>query len=207
MKELRFTLRDGEWRIAFAFDPERCAILLIGGSKSGTSEKRFYKDLIRVADERFTNHLKTLRSKDGGKDMTITIKEFTKDFTRKERAKMAARTAELIEEELTLRDLRQAEQLTQERMAELMGVEQEMCRAWSAGRSPAFDPKQLRCRNGWKAAADCRNSRTVSPLLSPLPILLRRTAKPRREDVGQRDRQRLHRKQRPSVHRPSIDCI
>jgi|SRR5882724_1613817 len=67
MKELRFTLRDGEWRIAFAFDPERCAILLIGGSKSGTSEKRFYKDLIRVADERFTNHLKTLRSKDGGK--------------------------------------------------------------------------------------------------------------------------------------------
>jgi hypothetical protein len=28
MKELRFTLADGEWRIAFAFDPERRAILL-----------------------------------------------------------------------------------------------------------------------------------------------------------------------------------
>ncbi len=57
MKELRFTLSDGEWRIAFAFDPARRAILLVGGSKSGTNERRFYKDLIRVADARFTAHL------------------------------------------------------------------------------------------------------------------------------------------------------
>jgi hypothetical protein len=67
MKELRFTLPDGEWRVAFAFDPKRSAILLVGGSKSGTSEKRFYKDLIRVADERFTKQLKILRSKDRDK--------------------------------------------------------------------------------------------------------------------------------------------
>ena len=66
MKELRFTLPDGEWRIAFGFDPERSAILLVGGSKSGGSQKRFYKDLIRVADERFNAHLKTL-PKGGGK--------------------------------------------------------------------------------------------------------------------------------------------
>lgn len=57
--------------------------------------------------------------------MTVTLEEFTKDFTPEERAKLAARTAELIEQELTLRDLRRARQLTQERMAELMGVEQE----------------------------------------------------------------------------------
>lgn len=57
--------------------------------------------------------------------MTVTLDEFMKDFTPKERAKVRARTAELIEQELTLRDLRQAEQLTQERMAELLGVEQE----------------------------------------------------------------------------------
>jgi len=65
MKELRFTLPDGEWRIAFAFDPERCAILLVGGSKSGVSEKKFYKDLIRAADARFSAHLRTLQAKDG----------------------------------------------------------------------------------------------------------------------------------------------
>ncbi len=57
--------------------------------------------------------------------MTVTLDEFMKDFTPKERAKVKARTATLIERELTLRDLRQAEQLTQERMAELLGVEQE----------------------------------------------------------------------------------
>ncbi len=66
MKELRFTLPDGEWRVAFAFDPERQAILLVGGSKSGTNEKRFYRDLIRVADERFDAHLGTPRPKHGG---------------------------------------------------------------------------------------------------------------------------------------------
>jgi len=67
MKELRFTLSDGEWRIAFAFDPARQAILLVGGSKSGTNEKQFYRDLIRVADERFNAHLKTLAPKGGRK--------------------------------------------------------------------------------------------------------------------------------------------
>ena len=66
MKELRFTLPDGEWRIAFAFDPERRAILLVGGSKSGTNEARFYRNLVRVADGRFAAHLKTLSPKAGG---------------------------------------------------------------------------------------------------------------------------------------------
>lgn len=60
MKELRFTLPDGEWRVAFAFDPHRQAILLVGGSKSGVSEKLYYRDLIRVADARFDTHLKAL---------------------------------------------------------------------------------------------------------------------------------------------------
>src|ERR1700691_6116941 len=62
MKELRFTLPDGEWRIAFAFDPQRQAILLVAGSKSGTNERQFYRDLIRIADERFGAHLQKLRS-------------------------------------------------------------------------------------------------------------------------------------------------
>jgi predicted XRE-type DNA-binding protein len=57
--------------------------------------------------------------------MTVTIEQFTADFTAEERASVAGRTAELVEQELTLRDLRQARHLTQERIAELMGVEQE----------------------------------------------------------------------------------
>lgn len=57
MKELRFSAADGEWRVAFAFDPKRKAILLVAGDKSGVSEKRFYRELIRKADERFDAHL------------------------------------------------------------------------------------------------------------------------------------------------------
>lgn len=67
MKELRLTLADGEWRIAFAFDPKRQAILLVGGSKWGKSERQLYKDLIRIADERFSAHVKVLLRDGGGK--------------------------------------------------------------------------------------------------------------------------------------------
>jgi hypothetical protein len=51
------------WRIAFAFDPARQAILLVGGSKSGVNEWQFYRDLIRLADGRFAAHLKSLPAK------------------------------------------------------------------------------------------------------------------------------------------------
>ena len=62
MKELRFEASDGEWRAAFAFDPERQAILLVAGDKSGGSQKRFYRQLIAKADRRFSAHLKSLKS-------------------------------------------------------------------------------------------------------------------------------------------------
>ena len=61
MKELRFNAADGVWRVAFAFDPERQAILLVAGDKSGGGEKRFYKRLIETADERFSMHLEGLQ--------------------------------------------------------------------------------------------------------------------------------------------------
>jgi hypothetical protein len=61
MKELRFSAADGEWRAAFAFDPRRRAILLVAGDKSGGSEKRFYRELIRKADQRFEAHLARLK--------------------------------------------------------------------------------------------------------------------------------------------------
>lgn len=60
MKELRFTADNGVWRIAFAFDPDRKAILLCGGDKGGVNQKRFYRELIRVADRRFRAHLERL---------------------------------------------------------------------------------------------------------------------------------------------------
>ncbi|WP_448140367.1 type II toxin-antitoxin system RelE/ParE family toxin [Sphingopyxis fribergensis] len=60
MKELRFQA-DGVWRVAFAFDPDRKAILLVAGDKQGVNERRFYKALIAKADKRFQAHLGRLR--------------------------------------------------------------------------------------------------------------------------------------------------
>ena len=67
MKELRFDADDGVWRVAYAFDPRRVGILLVAGDKSGGSEKRFYKRLIKTADGRFDAHLAALKKKGGRK--------------------------------------------------------------------------------------------------------------------------------------------
>jgi hypothetical protein len=58
MKELRIQYQGEPWRILFAFDPLRQAILLIGGNKSGN--KRWYKENISLADQRYEQYLETL---------------------------------------------------------------------------------------------------------------------------------------------------
>ena len=57
MKELRFDAEDGVWRFAFAFDPARNAVVLVGGDKQGKDQRRFYEWLIATADARFTAHI------------------------------------------------------------------------------------------------------------------------------------------------------
>jgi hypothetical protein len=64
MKELRFSEAGGEWRVAFAFDTKRKAILLVAGDKSGGSQKRFYKRFIAKADDRLDAHLARLKKKE-----------------------------------------------------------------------------------------------------------------------------------------------
>jgi len=64
MKELRFSAAGGEWRLAFAFDPTRKAVLLVAGDKSGVSETRFYQRLIDKADRRYIAHLTRLQAKE-----------------------------------------------------------------------------------------------------------------------------------------------
>jgi len=61
MKELRFSWNGQVWRVAFAFDPQRQAILLVGGDKGGADQRRFYKRLLTVADARYDDHLDTWR--------------------------------------------------------------------------------------------------------------------------------------------------
>ncbi len=62
MKELRVRSKGDPIRAFFAFDPERKAILLCAGNKTG-NEKRFYKTMIPIADRESTEHLNRLKSR------------------------------------------------------------------------------------------------------------------------------------------------
>jgi len=59
MKELRIQNKHRLFRFLFAFDPERRAILLIGGDKRG--DKRFYQKMIPLADTLFDEHMEKWR--------------------------------------------------------------------------------------------------------------------------------------------------
>jgi hypothetical protein len=58
MKELRVQNRQRLFRVLFAFDPKRVAVLLAGGDKRG--DKRFYQRMIPLADSVYERHLNEL---------------------------------------------------------------------------------------------------------------------------------------------------
>lgn len=59
MKELRTQSQGRPLRTFYAFDPRRCAILLIGGDKTG--DNRFYEKMIPLADRLYDEYLKELK--------------------------------------------------------------------------------------------------------------------------------------------------
>ncbi len=59
MRELIIQHRGRPYRVLFAFDPRRCAILLIGGDKTG--DRNWYRKFVPVADNLYDRHLAALR--------------------------------------------------------------------------------------------------------------------------------------------------
>jgi hypothetical protein len=59
IKEPRIQYQGDPWRILFAFDPLRQAILLVGGNKSG--DNRWYRENIPITDRRYERYLETLK--------------------------------------------------------------------------------------------------------------------------------------------------
>ncbi|MDR0320303.1 MAG: type II toxin-antitoxin system RelE/ParE family toxin [Treponema sp.] len=59
LKELRALTENHVYRVAFLFDEERKALLLIGGDKKGKNEKRFYRNLIKQAEEIYRQYHNT----------------------------------------------------------------------------------------------------------------------------------------------------
>jgi hypothetical protein len=59
MRELRVQHRGEPYRVLYAFDPRRVAILLIGGSKAG--DDRWYERFVPKADDLYDEHLEELK--------------------------------------------------------------------------------------------------------------------------------------------------
>ena len=55
MRELRVQHKGKPYRILYAFDPLRAAILLIGGDKTGI--KDWYEQFIPIADRLYEEHI------------------------------------------------------------------------------------------------------------------------------------------------------
>jgi hypothetical protein len=58
MRELRIQHRGEPYRVLYAFDPRRIAILLIGGVKTGND--RWYDEFVPIADGLYDEHLRDL---------------------------------------------------------------------------------------------------------------------------------------------------
>lgn len=58
MRELRIQHQGRPFRILYAFDPRRTAILLIGGDKTG--HQRWYASFIPIADALYDQHLREI---------------------------------------------------------------------------------------------------------------------------------------------------
>jgi hypothetical protein len=64
MRELRIQHRGRPYRVLYAFDPDRAAVLLIGGDKTG--DDRWYETFVPLADRLFDEHLKRLEEERNG---------------------------------------------------------------------------------------------------------------------------------------------
>lgn len=60
MRELRIQHAGKPYRVLYAFDPRRTAVLLIGGDKTG--KDRWYDEIIPIADALYDHHIKILKT-------------------------------------------------------------------------------------------------------------------------------------------------
>ncbi|MFT3882838.1 MAG: type II toxin-antitoxin system RelE/ParE family toxin [Gemmatales bacterium] len=122
MKELRVQHQGDPYRILFAFDPKRHAILLLGGNKRG--DKRWYKTNLPiariVAAMNIYEHLTRRKATDMAKPLRSLIKQLPKTT----QEKIRVRASELIAAETTLRELRKVHHRSQHALARKLRVNQ-----------------------------------------------------------------------------------
>ena len=116
LKELRFSAGGGVWRAAFAFDRHRIALLLVAGTSAARTKRAFTGTL-------------SPRPKRAGprweiEGMATSLKDMLDRLPPERRRPVDARAEELIAQEMTLRELRQALHQTQLELARKTGKSQ-----------------------------------------------------------------------------------
>ena len=61
MRELRIQHEGRPYRVLYAFDPRRTALLILGGDKTGND--RWYEQMVPQADKLLSVHLRSLKTK------------------------------------------------------------------------------------------------------------------------------------------------
>ncbi|HEB54903.1 MAG TPA: hypothetical protein ENI98_01095 [Gammaproteobacteria bacterium] len=59
MRELRIQHQGKPYRVLYAFDPRRAAILLLGGDKTGKND--WYRENVPIADRLYDEHIEELK--------------------------------------------------------------------------------------------------------------------------------------------------
>lgn len=62
LRELRIQHKGEPWRVIYAFDPKRAAILLVGGNRTG--DDRWYEVNIPIAERLYAEHLASLKKQE-----------------------------------------------------------------------------------------------------------------------------------------------
>lgn len=138
MKELRpGSTGRSEVRILFVFDPERKAVLLVGGDKQNKWNK-WYKTAIREAERRYIRWLE-------GHEMSYTLEDFKADHDLDQKT-IDERKEQLLEEMrlYELKEARKQQDVTQKQLAERMGVSQKRVSSLESGDVDKTEIRTLR---------------------------------------------------------------
>jgi hypothetical protein len=69
MRELRIQHQGRPYRVLYAFDPRRVAILVLGGDETG--DERWYEKNVPVADRIYDEYLSEIEEEDDAKDNEV----------------------------------------------------------------------------------------------------------------------------------------
>lgn len=104
----------------YAFDPRRCAILLIGGDKTG--QDRWYQECVPLAERLYDEHLEALK-----RERALTMAKKFSDLIARRSPDSRARAETLYQKlraEMPLHELRQAQELSQDALAKTLHINQ-----------------------------------------------------------------------------------